>query len=226
MSILGGGGLTIFGGDAEILDCVFEGNYSPNGIPGEGWGGGGLHLVPDFNVQALVSGCVFSNNEAPSGGGLFCGGTSGTIRVINNTFVGNRSEDGALYAWGGAEPEIYGNIFVANEGFGLWYDSISAGCNCNIYWGNREDSQGQQWYGACFFPNGGSQVIDPQLCDRRMGDYHVSKVSPALPEHYPQGFLDAGCSGVIGALGIGCDEIPTIHTSWGAIKRRFVTGSE
>lgn len=206
------------GGTTEIMDCVFDGNDSPNGIPGKGGGGGGLHLRVSFGEEGLVSGCVFSNNEAPSGGGAFC---VGMVRVINNTFVGNRSQDGALYSFGDA-PEVKGNIFVSNEGFGLWSNEISNGCNCNIYWANRQDSQGQQWYGACLYPNGGSQVVDPELCNRRMGDYQIAQTSPALPENYPQGFIDAGCSGQIGALGVGCAVSPTISVSWGAIKRHFL----
>lgn len=219
------GGLTILSGrftdePVEVIDCVFDSNYSPNGTPGEGGGGGGLYLDVGIEGQAIVSGCVFSNNEAPSGGGLYVGGVSSAGRISNNTFVGNRSEDGAFFYWEG-EAEIYGNIFAWNEGFGLYHHAVSAGCNCNLYWRNREDIYGQQWWGACIYPNGGSQVIDPVFCGRRFGDYRLAQTSPALPENYPQGFLDAGCVGRIGALGIGCDESPVIEASWGAIKQQF-----
>ena len=153
---------------------------------------------------------------------MACNGIElGTLRVINNTFIGNQSEDGALFI-GMPTQEVYGNVFGWNEGFGLWYTSIDPTCNCNAYWKNRSDSQGQQWFGACFYPRGGSLVIDPEFCGRRRGDYTIAKTSPLLPENYPPGFLEAGCQGVLGALGVGCDESPTIGSSWGALKRRFV----
>jgi predicted outer membrane repeat protein len=78
------------GSPAEIRDCVFHGNSSDSGR------GGAISFEDD---EVVLTGCVFTENCAPSGGAVYCAGT-GNFRDCG--FVSNSSTEygGAIYSQG------------------------------------------------------------------------------------------------------------------------------
>ena len=98
-----GGALDVEGGSARIVQCTFEANETDNS------GTGGAVYVD--NVQSLVLDCLFTNNSAVRGGGMFF---TGEIQIVNCWFEGNVATDegGALAAYG--SMTLYGCVFLHN----------------------------------------------------------------------------------------------------------------
>jgi hypothetical protein len=87
---------------------------------------------------------------------------------------------------------------------------------CDIY-GNS----GGDWVGCIASQNGvnGNISADPLFCHTPTGDFSVEACSPCLPGHHPYHY---DCSGIIGALGAGCDcGAATQPATWGALKALY-----
>lgn len=125
-----GGGMSIVGGDVEVLDCT----VSYNSADGNGGGiycsgdsatvltitdctflenttgniGGGLILAPLRSENVTVSGCTFDGNEAKGigGGGASCGG-DGTAPVFSNCLFIRNTADSASGQGGGFTSRVY-----------------------------------------------------------------------------------------------------------------------
>lgn len=82
----GGGVSCFYGGNATMVECVFEGNSAPYGA--------GLY-VGDSTV--VVERCAFQGNLAGQGGAIYS--DLGTVHVNNSRFVGNKAETdgGGIY---------------------------------------------------------------------------------------------------------------------------------
>ena len=180
--------------------------------------GGGLFLG-----AAVLNGNVIANNWADSFGGGVCGSGAG---IVNNTIVGNFTNNGFLSAagiWGQDGLGIYNNIVVHNHGPAGARSGIGIYCEahithpriaCNDSWGN--DGMDYELFGACDSTAGQNRSVDPLFCGEPEGDYALSALSPCAPGN-------SGPCGIIGALPVdgGCTIVPTTRSTWGALKLKY-----
>jgi len=212
----GGGALMIqaIRGRGEIRGCRFIENRSIVR-------GGAIMLFGDplHPVQELlIHHCVFDGNEAPDGGAVWV--ELSNVSFQHNTFVGNRSRDGALViAWSIGSPEksiTSNNIFYRNSQFGLvTYIGAVSRCYCNDYWQN-DLGPAEAWCDSHGYPD---FYYDPFFCLQAPHDYRLSPDSPLAPwntELIP-------CGGEMGALGVGCSPLPAVRSSWGRLRTMFGT---
>ncbi len=200
-----GGAFCSSGEQLEIRRCVFQENRATIED------GGGLRV---FNDRGTVEDCLFLRNVAPNGAALSMVGSDPTI--VGSTFYANETTTtgGAALAIGSPSDDTVRQCIVAGTvngiGVGTW-DSATLVCFC--FWDN-ELGNGSGWIHA---PEElGNFTADPRFCNPDAGDFHLFEGSPCLPGEH------GGYScGLIGALGLGCGEIPTQETTWGRIKERF-----
>ncbi|MCH7597201.1 MAG: right-handed parallel beta-helix repeat-containing protein [Planctomycetes bacterium] len=128
-----GGGLFIFGGASEVVECVFRGNSS-------GLRGGGLAL--DDN-SASITNCRFVNNAATIGGGISVLG--GAATVTNTEFDSNvASSFGGALSVDGTDAQITNctlsfNSATSGGGVGI-AGSSTAGISNSILWRNSDSN--------------------------------------------------------------------------------------
>ncbi|GJM44387.1 MAG: hypothetical protein DHS20C21_12290 [Gemmatimonadota bacterium] len=134
-----GGGFYFRDSDVHIRDCVFEDNYSVN------WGGG---IAFQGTSSPTIERCVFRNNEALYGGGLYC--EYGSPTVDHCLFEGNRSRfsGGGMAAWyPSSSPLITNCVFRNNEstflfGGGLFARASHPTVVSCTFTGNAADEKG------------------------------------------------------------------------------------
>jgi len=200
----------------EVRGCTFRNYEFPGGLPGQGWGGGAiLALGTVQGSQITIRECLFDGNVARSGGAICA---VNNVRIEHNTFVNNRSQDGAvvLETTGGSwEFGAYHNLFAFNEPYGL-YDTFASRCACNAFWQNASPDQDQ-----CIGDNGMRPFheIDPLFCDPDNGNYRLQKGSPLEGPFEDENHVL--CEGPIGAFGAGCNPTPVFDSSWGSIKAKY-----
>jgi hypothetical protein len=97
-----GGGLMglRFRGDVLLTGSTFRGNTATD------YGGGGAYLDTQFGNVVEIRECVFADNEAPYGGGLFIYGyayrdLTGEARISDTLIDGNRTLKHRAYRGGG-----------------------------------------------------------------------------------------------------------------------------
>jgi hypothetical protein len=107
MSVTGGS----FGepGNLDYAGITIDGFTFTNGRanaaepnPDEGWSGGGLNL---HLTDTVVRNCIFTENEANDGGGLWCGG-QGDALIENCLFENNRGKLGGGIMLINSDPRI------------------------------------------------------------------------------------------------------------------------
>ena len=200
----------------EVRGCTFRNNEFPGGLPGQGWGGGAIMAMGAYTAsRILIRECLFDGNVARSGGAICA---VNNVRIEHNTFVNNRSQDGAvvLETTGGSwEFGAYHNLFAFNEPYGL-YDTFASRCACNAFWQNASPDQDQ-----CIGDNGMRPFheIDPLFCDPDNGNYRLQKGSPLEGPFEDENHVL--CEGPIGAFGAGCNPTPVFDSSWGSIKAKY-----
>lgn len=203
-------------GRIEVVGCTFRDNIGPGGVVGEGWGGGGAISVPASGdgTEVTIRECLFDGNESTSAGAIFA---VGWVWILHNTFVNNRSQDGAVVSGIPGSHGVYHNVFAFNSRYPIW-DGSTSHCGCNAYWQN-ERGDGST---SCIETKGYENFrTDPLFCDPEVGDYRLMEISPlAGPFDDPDHAL---CEGPIGAFGPGCKATPVVSTSWGSIKARYNT---
>jgi predicted outer membrane repeat protein len=216
----GGGALQIIltphSPGVEVHGCTFRDNEFPGGLPGQGWGGGAiLALGTVQGSRILIRECLFDGNVARSGGAICA---VNNVRIEHNTFVNNRSQDGAvvLETTGGSwEFGAYHNLFAFNEPYGL-YDALVSRCACNAFWQNASPDQDM-----CIGDDGMRpfQEVDPLFCDPENGNYRLQKGSPMEGPFDDENHVL--CEGPIGVFGAGCNPTPVFDSSWGSIKAKY-----
>jgi len=198
-----GGAFCSFGGQLEFRRCLFQEN--------EATGDGGALTV--HNDRGTVEDCLFLRNVASNGAALSMGHWP---TIAGCTFYANEvtMTEGAAIAIGALSSNTVHECVVAGTvngiGIGTWE---AATLRCFCFWDN-ELGNGSGWIHA---PEElGNFTADPRFCNPDAGDFHLFEGSPCLPGEH------GGYScGLIGALGLGCGEIPTQETTWGRIKERF-----
>ena len=112
---------------SKFIDCSFDGNSASST-------GGAIHSIAG---KDLVWGTDFTNNMADFGGALR---SSGTIVIINSSFVENKSgeEEGPAISNGGVILKMYGLIFSGNgyqcsaDAFMDWNEVGFAPWSCRV----------------------------------------------------------------------------------------------
>ncbi len=217
----GGGAIDAFRGSPEIVGCTFTGNSAGTfggalRIEGQsalemqgcflrgnaaGSQGGGLHVAGP--ATASVAASTFHANGAPTGGGVYVGGTSST--TIARTIVTASAQGSALACAGSAQVSLV---------------------ECDLF-GNA----GGNWVGCIAGQNGtlGNFSADPLYCGIASGVATLRMPdSPCLPENAPGGALvgafDAGCGCPGSATFRVPDDFPTIAAALAAASPGDVVG--
>ena len=102
ISSFNGGGLTLSGDVAEIVDSTFEGN---TGLSSSGKGG----AIYVSGTDTHIANTTFSNNSAGNGGGIYR--HSGSLDIEHSTIFENTATNayGGIY-FGGSDTEIGGTL--------------------------------------------------------------------------------------------------------------------
>jgi predicted outer membrane repeat protein len=192
-----GGAISLQGhSDAEITNCIFDGNMA------ETVHGGAIYSTEGSNPT--ISWCIFENNSADSshGGAVACG-SLGQADISNCTIAGNSaSRGGAISALHTGENLLLSNCILAfNSGAeAVFCDSADqVTFECSDIFGNS----GGDWIGciADQADTNGNFSADPMFCGIQNPDsvYALCTASPCASNHSPD-----GC-GLIGAVGVGCN---------------------
>jgi predicted outer membrane repeat protein len=166
-------GIFLDGADAEIAECIFEGNYAatygggiagPNSAPNvhdcvfednhAASGDGTIHV----QLPAVIERCVFRGNHARAGAGVNSPNYGANFRVRDCIFEGNSSDGnhGGAIRVHEATLVIDGCLFVGNHaaedgGAILCIDGGATQVRNCTFWGNGAARNGGTiavWYGA------------------------------------------------------------------------------
>jgi hypothetical protein len=216
-----GAGLSVrvFGGNSSI-----ENNLVLKNSAGDHGGGMLLNCETEFGCTGIrVEGNIIASNaangsdvgETGSGGGLSI--WNGPIMVRHNTIVLNmgsgevpRSGGGISMYGASAITEIDHNIVAFNQGCGMTCrQGPLPNLQTNIVWMNDLADLDIPECDVSLLQN--LLITDPKFCGLEEEIYSVSNTSPALHD-----------GEVYGAVGMpGCQDVPVVPTTWGAIKARF-----
>ncbi len=227
-----GGGMRIFCAAATIEDCIFSNNtavwnggglyygYAPtagvirncvfygNSAPCRGGGISCSHCDGE-NVPPIITGCVFYDNDAGSGGDLgggavFCNSSSPVISGC--TIAGNAGGPGAGGIHGHWCYSVVTRTIIAfsTEGVGI----VGADADHCVIFGN---AGGDRLSGMTLE----NLYIDPLFCDMAAWDLTLCSDSPCLPEA-----LENPWGELVGAYESGCGS-PVEASSWGSIKAMY-----
>ena len=192
------------------FNMTIDGFTFRHGSTGEVAGG----AIRCFGVAALISGCVFYDNECNYGGAIYFNGyetPSGALstpapRVVGCTFFNNRALIGsAIYIqYNSLALSVERSIFMANHSTRAFppvttLDGYAGGATvtlscCDIY-GN----QGGNWIGMIADQANvqGNFSADPIFCDPAAGSFSIHTNSPCALGASP-------CGELVGARGVGC----------------------
>ncbi|HUU46555.1 MAG TPA: right-handed parallel beta-helix repeat-containing protein [Acidobacteriota bacterium] len=184
-----GGAINVYGAAATITRNTFRDNSSAQYC-------GGVYSNSSFTVAKYN---LFVGNHCPWKGGAYIATSASQDSVINNTFYGNRSDEGSgvLTIWYSTSTVALNNILAFNHG-----PAIMQG-NSDYYEVDYNDLYGNDGGDYDGLSAGAHDIsADPWYCDRQNGDYALDDDSPCLGAGY------AGAD--IGAYGVGCTE-PAAH---------------
>jgi parallel beta-helix repeat protein len=126
--------------------------------------GGGIFLTGGLPSARIIGNEILSNTASVdglgSGGGLYLGGSKGTVK--GNLIQGNQAGfyGGGVYIWDGApeivDNEVRGNVSGRNGG-GIYGRSASAAIRGNLIRGN---ATGRGWHGGGVMIKYGQPIID------------------------------------------------------------------
>jgi len=222
-------------GSPQLIDCQFERNSAR-------WGGA-IFIVNTPNT-ALVSNCVIHANSASEHGGAIFGynaplfvehcvitgntaSTNGGGMALQNCWPSNVTHSTFYQNWGSGGGGI---ALIADTDLSVDHTIIAASANggaaalnegttmtfsCSDLYGNM----GGDWTGPIAGQNGvdGNFSDDPLFCDASNSDFSLEAGSPCAPDNQPGG---TACD-AIGALPVGCGDVPVERRTWGAIKSMF-----
>ncbi|MCB0689002.1 MAG: right-handed parallel beta-helix repeat-containing protein, partial [Saprospiraceae bacterium] len=178
---LGGGAVVVKEGSSPVFNaCSFRGNF---GL-GASVGGGASYIS---GSSAFFYSCLFSGNNAHTGGAVFCKNDDPST-FDGCTFSGNKANasGGAVYN-DHTDTEFYNSIFWNNEASG------STSTSSAVFFNLTSSPQ----FGYCLFPVNVTvsgvdlgnnlaadpsfiQGIDPSVSPQLGGDFHLEQCSPVI----------------------------------------------
>jgi hypothetical protein len=215
-----GGGWSNAGGDAQFVDCVFDGAFAKVY-------GGGLHSELSGTVSLLRT--LFRGCEAKYGGALSASFTAG-IALDRCTLVDNSAQiaGAALYLDTGAQAQVASSILgLASHGDLVHCSSATVAIAHSNVWNDDAVNGREEYGGTCGDPTGtdGNLSVDPQFCplgeippfcDSGTSAYSLTANSPCV---------GSGLDGVdMGWRPAGCAATSAAHMeleSWGRLKARY-----
>jgi len=150
----------------KIVSCILQSNYTNSKSIDRGFGGG-IYIQNSMSMD--ISNCLFTDNSAYQGGGIFCQESS--PRITNVTITNNDAIDGdGIYISDDSDPNLFNCI--------VWDDGIYG--NPNIDYSNIDGD----------FEDGGNIRMDPLLISGPWGNYYLSHIAAGQLENSP--CIDAG----------------------------------
>ncbi|MFQ5539429.1 MAG: nitrous oxide reductase family maturation protein NosD, partial [Candidatus Binatia bacterium] len=185
-----GGGVRCVYKNTTIENNIIEANYR---IPDTYLTGGGVFL---YYCTATVRNNVIVGNHASAGSGLWI--TSGSPRILNNTFVDNSSHLAqstlqAVYT----SAAVENNIFYGNSSGEIRIIVLPSSSPPTISYNNFRNNQ-ITW--APHERGDNFVVADPMFVDASGGDYHLTMESPCIDTGNPLYIDPDGTRSDIGAF--------------------------
>lgn len=176
-----GTGLAGWNSAMTIRNCVFSGNE-------ESFAGGGIGIWLARDKSVTIDSCLFENNSAPNGGGIFVS-EAAALSVSRSTFVANSIGIDVSSEASVAKPISINNSIIAFSSVGAGVrspnTSIALRLACSDIFGNK----GGDWVGTIAGQLGVNYNIrlDPLFCDTANHDYTVATISPCAASDTPCG---------------------------------------
>ncbi len=185
-----GGGLCVYDTNATITGSVFTGNAGWNGSAILVWdgatatitdceitGNGGAEVVKfiDAGADALMSNCLFSENDTAFTSGVRLAGGSGPVNIVNCTLAGNIGGGAAFRPSETSVLNILNTIAWDNNPGGGTTDYAEEG-------GTPVTTVNYSLIESGWDPAAGTGNLsdDPQFADAAGGGYRLLPISPAL----------------------------------------------
>jgi len=165
----GSGGAICNNGNATIINCIFDGNWTgtTNGMGG---------AICNFQGTPLIANCLFVNCSSNLGGGV-CFAKYNEGSLTNCTFCANSASSGAGVGLYYASTVTILNTIIAfsPQGEAVAGTGVKTLSHCNLH-GNS----GGDWVGdiAGQLGTNGNISADPLFADASGGDCHLTWDSP------------------------------------------------
>ncbi len=168
---------------------IVRSDFCENLVTDDQGDGGAIHIEDSGDVDSYIAGSVFNSNDAGEAGGAVDCAENSTMKLVNNTLVGNASVvgQGALRNVTGCAALVINNVISSSSGFGA-RDGGDGIAEYNLFSDNVEgptpelaflsltnlldvDPMFREWTGSCeddLRPAEGSPVIDagdPNILD-------------------------------------------------------------
>ena len=164
--------VSIFGGIVDVINCEFIDNTTLRAGDGGRIGGALRYRTTSGGQRAFgrVYNSIFDGNSADEGGAIMVG--SGTVDIVNSTFVDNIANSGAaIGGLSGCNLRIFNNIFAGHGDDAVDFPSGTRETRFNLFGGN-ETIQGDESDNLINF--------NPLFVDHDNGDYSLEDGSPAI----------------------------------------------
>jgi hypothetical protein len=233
-----GGGVWCGGvSSMSFIDCEISNNTAEEG--------GGILFINSTTATCYLSGCIIKENTSLYRGGgvllyrnflamdntIIARNNAGTFggalytyevppsTITNCTMAGNGALDagGGIYVMATSDVTLSNSIIAfSQDGGAIFLDPTSAlAVGCNDIYGNG----GGDAIPAGALDLGGNFSADPEFCGPvNTYDLTLEGDSPCAPGNDPGG----GACGLIGALPVGCGDVPVENSSWGRIKALYL----
>ncbi len=174
-----------------IRNCVFSGNK-------ESYAGGGIGLWLARDKSVTIDSCLFEDNSAPSGGGIFISQVA-ALNISRSTFVRNSIGIDVSAEASVAKPISVNNTIIAfsTTGAGVRSPNTSIALNfaCSDIFGNT----GGDWVGTIAGQLGVNNNIglNPLFCDTANHDLTIATISPCAASNTSCGQIgryEANCT--------------------------------
>lgn len=225
-----GGALYAYAGPITVTGCTFENNEATQD------GGAIGHWAKSLEIEN----CTFRNNRCgDEGGAIYTPSLDGEVSIHHNLFWDNHANDGGAVYTKALLTNLDANTFFrnsattrgaalsANNGqVGLTrciltesdesealYCGVGPTISCCDFWLNFVGHTS-----GCSDPFASPSNVqsDPMICN-----WHAEAFGVASGSVCAAGNLPTGCSGQIGAFGIGCAATPVESATWGKMRSLF-----
>ncbi len=201
---LDGGALGHWIKSLEIQDCIFRNNRCGNQ--------GGAIYTPSLEDEVLIHHNLFWDNHADDGGALYTVAVLASLDM-NTFFRNSASTRGAAISANGTQTQITRCILTESDETEALYCGVEPTISCCDFWLNFA---GHTSGCADPFATPSNAQSDPMICN-----WHTEEFGVASGSVCAAGNLPSGCTGQIGAYGVGCASTPVRSVSWGEMRSLF-----